>query len=52
VEQPERGQWPVVLSGDEIVWVRGFETHAKYGAKAGHDAVLIAERSGFAGEET
>jgi tRNA(Ile)-lysidine synthetase-like protein len=52
VAQPERGLWPVVLSGDEIVWVRGFDTHAKYGAKAGHDAVLIAERSGFAGEET
>ena len=52
VTQPERGLWPVVLSGDEIVWVRGFNTHAKYGAKAGHDAVLIAERSGVAVEET
>jgi tRNA(Ile)-lysidine synthase len=52
VAQPERGQWPVVLSGDEIVWVRGFETHAKYGAKAGHDAVLIAERRGSTVEES
>jgi tRNA(Ile)-lysidine synthase len=52
VARPERGLWPVVLSGDEIVWVRGFNTHAKYGAKAGHDAVLIAERSGVAVEET
>jgi tRNA(Ile)-lysidine synthase len=52
VAQPERGSWPVVLSGDEIVWVRGFDTHAKYGAKAGHDAVLIAERSGATVEET
>jgi tRNA(Ile)-lysidine synthase len=52
VAQPERGQWPVVLSGDEIVWVRGFDTHAKYGAKAGRDAVLIAERSGATVEES
>jgi tRNA(Ile)-lysidine synthase len=52
VAQPERGQWPVVLSGDEIVWVRGFDTHAKHGAEAGHDAVLIAERSGFTVEES
>jgi len=52
VAQPERGLWPVVLSGDEIVWVRGFDTHAKYGAKAGHDAVLIAERRGATAEES
>ena len=52
VAQPERGLWPVILSGDEIVWVRGFDTHAKYRAKAGHDAVLIAERSGATVEET
>ena len=52
VAQPERGLWPVVLSGDEIVWVRGFDTHAKYGAKAGHDAVLIAERSAATVKET
>jgi tRNA(Ile)-lysidine synthase len=51
VAQPERGLWPVVLSGDEIVWVRGFDTHAKYGAKPGHDAVLIAESSGATAEE-
>jgi tRNA(Ile)-lysidine synthetase-like protein len=50
--QPERRSWPVVLSGDEIVWVRGFDTHAKYGAKAGHDAVLIAERREATVEET
>jgi tRNA(Ile)-lysidine synthase len=52
VAQPERGQWPVVLSGDEIVWVRGLDTHAKYGAKAGRDAVLIAERTGATVEES
>lgn len=52
VARPERGLWPVVWSGDQIVWVRGFDTHAKYRAKAGHDAVLIAERSGATVEET
>jgi hypothetical protein len=51
VAQPQRGLWPVVLSADEIVWVRGFDTHAKYGAKARHDAVLITERSGATVEE-
>ena len=50
--QPERSLWPVVLSGDEIVWVRGFNTHTNHGAKAGHDAILIAERSGATVEET
>jgi tRNA(Ile)-lysidine synthase len=52
VAGPERVLWPVVWSGDEIVWVRGFDTHAKYGAKAGHDAILIAEKSGARVEET
>jgi len=52
VAQPERGLWPVVLSDDEIVWVRGFDTHARYGAKAGHDAVLISERSAGTVEKT
>ena len=27
VAQPERRLWPVVVSGDEIVWVRGFPVH-------------------------
>ncbi len=52
VAQPDRALWPVIVSGDEIVWVRGFDTHAKYRAKPGHDAVLIAERSGATVEET
>ena len=52
VAQPDRALWPVIVSGDEIVWVRGFDTHAKYRAKPGHDAVLIAERSRATVEET
>jgi len=52
VAQPERALWPVVLSGDEIVWVRGFAAHAKYRAKAGREAALISERSWPRGSET
>jgi len=52
VAQPDRALWPVIVSGDEIVWARGFETHAKYRGKPGHDAVLVAERSGATVVET
>jgi tRNA(Ile)-lysidine synthase len=52
VAQPERALWPVVLSGDEIVWVRGFAAHAKYRARAGREAALISERSWPQGSET
>ena len=43
VAQPERGLWPVIVSGDEIVWVRGFAVPAKFRAKAGCVGVLIRE---------
>jgi tRNA(Ile)-lysidine synthase len=43
VAPPERKLWPVVLSGDEIVWMRGFPLPAKFRAKAGQDAILIVE---------
>jgi tRNA(Ile)-lysidine synthase len=43
VEQPERRLWPVVVSGDEIVWMRGFPVPAGWLAKAGEEAVLIRE---------
>ncbi len=41
--QPERKLWPVVVSGDEIVWMRGFPVPARLRAEAGQDAVLIRE---------
>jgi len=44
VAQPDRKLWPVVLSGDEIVWMRGFPLPARFQAKPGHDGVLIRER--------
>jgi len=41
VPQLERGQWPVVVTADEIVWVRGFPTPAKRQPKPGRNAILI-----------
>jgi tRNA(Ile)-lysidine synthase len=44
VPQAERKLWPVAVSGDEIVWVRGFSVPAKFRAKPHHDAVMILEK--------
>jgi tRNA(Ile)-lysidine synthase len=41
--QSERRLWPVAVSGDEIVWMRGFPVPAKLRANAGEQAVLIKE---------
>jgi tRNA(Ile)-lysidine synthase len=43
VPQPERRLWPVVVRGDEIVWVRGFPSPAKHQAKAGRTGILIVD---------
>jgi tRNA(Ile)-lysidine synthase len=43
VPQPERKLWPVVVSGDEIIWVRGFPGRAQLRPKDGKEAVLIRE---------
>jgi tRNA(Ile)-lysidine synthase len=43
----ERRLWPVAVSGDEIVWIRGFPVPAKLLAKAGQEAVLILESPRF-----
>jgi tRNA(Ile)-lysidine synthase len=43
VQQSERKLWPVALSGDEIVWMRGFPVPARWLAKAGQEAVGIRE---------
>jgi tRNA(Ile)-lysidine synthase len=45
VAQPERRLWPVVVSGEEIVWMRGFPSPAKLQAKPGREAILILEKS-------
>jgi tRNA(Ile)-lysidine synthase len=43
VAQAERRLWPVVVSGDEIVWVRGFPAPAKLRANPEREAILIRE---------
>ncbi len=43
VAQPARRLWPVAVSGNEIVWMRGFPVPARLRAKAGQKAVLIRE---------
>jgi tRNA(Ile)-lysidine synthase len=43
VPQPERRAWPVVVSGDEIIWVRGFPGRAHFRPGNGESAVLISE---------
>ena len=43
VAQRERALWPVVVAEDQIVWVRGFATHARHGARPNREAVLITE---------
>jgi tRNA(Ile)-lysidine synthase len=47
VPRRERGQWPVVVTGDEIVWVGGFPTPAKRQPKSGRNAILIVASGGM-----
>jgi tRNA(Ile)-lysidine synthase len=43
VAQPQRKLWPVAVSGDEIVWMRGFPVPAKFRGNSKKEAVLIRE---------
>ena len=44
----ERKLWPVVISGQEIVWVRGFPAPARLRPKDGaRQALLIRELPGL-----
>ena len=52
VPQPQRRFWPVVLSRDEIVWMRGFPVPAKFRIHPGQSAVLIRETFTEADETT
>jgi tRNA(Ile)-lysidine synthase len=38
-----RKAWPVIVGGDEIVWMRGFATPARLQAKPGRSAVVILD---------
>jgi tRNA(Ile)-lysidine synthase len=44
VPQTERKLWPVVVSGDEIVWLRGFPGRAQFRPAEDKKAVLITEQ--------
>jgi tRNA(Ile)-lysidine synthase len=50
VGQQGRRLWPVAVSGDEIVWMRGFPVPARLRAKAKEVAVLIREVPWAVGE--
>jgi tRNA(Ile)-lysidine synthase len=50
VAQPERKLWPVLTSGNEIVWLRGFPAPAQFRAKPGRESILILET--LAADET
>lgn len=44
IPQESRRLWPVVVSGDEIVWVRGFPGRAHFRPLEGQEAILIREQ--------
>ena len=44
VPQAERARWPVILNGNEVIWVRGFPGRAQMRPAEGKAAVLIRER--------
>jgi tRNA(Ile)-lysidine synthase len=43
VPQPARRLWPVIVNGDEIVWMRGFPVPANWHATREQEAILIRE---------
>jgi tRNA(Ile)-lysidine synthase len=43
VALPERRLWPVIVSGEEIVWLRGFPSPAKLRARPGREAIRIVD---------
>ena len=45
VAHPERRLWPVIVSGNELVWLRGFAPPARLRAKLGRDAVAVLVRN-------
>ncbi len=51
VAQADRRLWPVAVSGEEIVWVRGFPVPARLRAKPEQEAVVIRESALPAGED-
>lgn len=46
---PDRMLWPVVLSGSEIVWLRGFPVPASFRPKTGTSEALLIRESALKG---
>jgi tRNA(Ile)-lysidine synthase len=44
VAQPQRRFWPLITSGNEIVWLRGFPVPKQFQGKPGCEAIRISER--------
>jgi tRNA(Ile)-lysidine synthase len=43
VAQSERKSWPVIVSGEEIVWMRGFPSASDFQGKPGRAAIAILD---------
>jgi tRNA(Ile)-lysidine synthase len=52
IAQPGRRLWPVAVSGDDIVWLRGFPIPAALRAEADQEAVLLRETPWVVDEDT
>jgi tRNA(Ile)-lysidine synthase len=49
ITSPLRETWPVVVSGDEIVWMRGFPVSERYRAPEGSEAALVIDEVAIGG---
>jgi tRNA(Ile)-lysidine synthase len=43
VAASQRKLWPVIICGDELVWMRGFPPPARFAARPGREAIVIVE---------
>jgi tRNA(Ile)-lysidine synthase len=43
IPQAERQSWPVLLSGEDIVWVRGFPVATQYAIRLGATSAVLVE---------
>jgi tRNA(Ile)-lysidine synthetase-like protein len=43
VPQNERATWPVLLHGEDIVWVKGFPVAAEYRVRVGASSMILIE---------
>jgi tRNA(Ile)-lysidine synthase len=50
VAGPERKLWPVIVSGTEVVWVRGFPAPAQLRPGSVHDMAVLLRETGLKGQ--